>query len=55
MPGHKKAAHHHKPLTEKSVEQLRKLASRHGVPQSKDGEKFDKAQLVRRLHAKHVK
>lgn len=42
-----------KPLSEKTVVELRKMASRHHVRQTnKDGTTKNKAELLRALHAK---
>jgi hypothetical protein len=56
MPGGKSKKSHKSPsqlANAKSLEQLKRMAKREGVPQSKDGHAFNKAQLARRIAAKH--
>lgn len=51
---HKKSGHKTPgELMAKSAEELRLMAGREGIPQSKNGVKFNKAQLARRL-ARHT-
>lgn len=52
----KKKSAHKSPsqlVNTKSLEQLQRMAKREGIPQSKDGDKFNKSQLARRIAAKH--